>query len=139
LEKGNTYQRLPPVPSFVPMMNERSETGTDGARRGPGQISAPPRVDADVAAIEELEARIRLLWSGLAVPVRDYLGTRMALLSCAMERRETDSRDVRAALQQVLLNLGTGAVATLSDSSRERLTALTGIALPAGYGEAHGQ
>lgn len=99
---------------------------------GPGQVSAPPRIDADIAAIEELRAWIRHLWSGLAAPAHTYLGVRLELLSSAVERRATDSCAVRKALQQVLLNIGTGALATLSDSSRHRLTALTGIALPPG-------
>lgn len=99
---------------------------------GPGEVSAPPRIDADIAAIEELQAWIRHLWSSLTAPAHAYLGVRLELLSSAVERRATDSRAVREALQQVLLNIGTGALATLSDSSRHRLAALTGIALPPG-------
>jgi hypothetical protein len=37
---------------------------------------------------------------------------------------------VREALQEVLLSIGTGALAALSEPTRQRLAALTGIALP---------
>jgi hypothetical protein len=37
---------------------------------------------------------------------------------------------VREALQEVVLSIGTGALAALSEPTRQRLAALTGIALP---------
>jgi hypothetical protein len=92
-------------------------------------VSAPPRVDADIEAILELQERIRELWTVPTAPAHEYLNVRLCALADAVEGRQTDSQAVRAALQQVLLHVGTGALATLSDGSRHRLAALTGIAL----------
>jgi len=101
-----------------------------GVPTGPGQTAALPHIDADMAAIGELQACVRHLWSGLAAPSREDLGALFEVLSDAVERRETDTREVRGALQQVVLTVGTGATATLSEPARRRLAALTGIALP---------
>lgn len=96
---------------------------------GRAQMPAAPCIDADIEAIGELQDRIRHLWAGLTEPSRVELGARLELLRAAAERRETDSKPVREALQQVLLNVGTGALATLGEATRQRLAALTGIAL----------
>lgn len=101
-----------------------------GLPTGPGQTAALPHIDADIAAIGELQARVRHLWSGLAASSREDLGAFFVVLADAVERRETDTREVRGALQQVVLNVGTGVIATLSEPARCRLAALTGIALP---------
>jgi hypothetical protein len=100
---------------------------------GRAQTPAAPRVDADIDAIRELRDRIRRLWMNLAAPSREELGVRLELLRAAADRRDTDSKPVREALQQVLLTVGTGVLATLSEPTRQRLAALTGIALP-GHG-----
>lgn len=87
-------------------------------------------VDADVEAIRELQERIQLLWGNLAVASREDLSARLDLLGIAADHRATDSRPVREALQEVLLSIGTGALAAMSEPTRQRLAALTGIALP---------
>jgi hypothetical protein len=106
----------------------------EAANPAPGcaQIPAPPRIDADVEAIYELGDRIRHLWSNLTASSRDDLAIPLALLRAAADRRDTDSQTVREALQQVLLNVGTGALAPMTEATRRRLTALTGIALVGG-------
>jgi hypothetical protein len=98
----------------------------------PGRAQTPmaSRIDADVEAIRELRERIEHLWGNLAAPSREYLRARLDLLGTAADHRATDSRPVREALQEVLLTVGTGALATLSEPTRQRLAALTGIALP---------
>ena len=97
---------------------------------GPAQVAAVSRVDADVEAIRELTDRIGYLWGNLAAPSREDLRTRLDLLGTAADQRATDSMPVRQALQEVLLCIGTGALAALSEPTRQRLAALTGIALP---------
>ena len=97
---------------------------------GRAQRPAAPRIGADIDAIHELRERIRYLWTNLAAPAREDLSARLELLWAAAERRDTNSKSVREVLQQVLLIVGTGALATLSDTTRQRLAALTGIALP---------
>lgn len=97
---------------------------------GRAQTPAEPRIDEDVEAIRELLERIRQLWGGLTVDSREELGERMRGLDAAAASRDTGSRPVREMLQHVLLTVGTGALATLSEPSRRRLAALTGIALP---------
>jgi hypothetical protein len=97
---------------------------------GPAQVPAVSRVDADVEAIRELQDRIGYLWGNLAALSREDLRTRLDLLGTAADQRATDSRPVRQALQEVLLCIGTGALAALSEPTRQRLAALTGIALP---------
>ena len=97
---------------------------------GSAQTPAEPRVEDDVAAIRELLDRIRSLWSDLTAHSHAELRERMQGLSVAAENRDTGSRSVRESLQQVLLTMGTGALATLSEPTRQRLAALTGIALP---------
>jgi hypothetical protein len=97
---------------------------------GRAQTPAASRIDADVEAIRELQARIEHLWGNLPAPSREDLSTRMDLLSAAADHRATDSRQVREALQDVLLSVGTGALAMLTEPTRQRLAALTGIELP---------
>jgi hypothetical protein len=87
-------------------------------------------IDADVTAIRELQKRIEYLWEHLAGACREGLGTRLDLLGTAADSRATDSRAVREALQEVLLSVGTGALAALSEPTRRRLAALTGIEVP---------
>lgn len=98
----------------------------------PGRAQTPmaSHIDADVEAIRELNERIGHLWENLAAPSREDLSARLDLLGTAADHRATDSRSVREALQEVLLSVGTGALATLSEPTRQRLAALTGIALP---------
>ena len=98
----------------------------------PGRAQTPDasRVDADVEAIRELLERVEHLWGNPAAPSREDLSARLDLLGVAANHRATDSRPVREALQEVLLSVGTGALATLSEPTRQRLGALTGIALP---------
>lgn len=98
----------------------------------PGLAQRPmaSHIDADVEAIRELQECIQHLWANLSAPSREDLSTRLDLLSTAADQRATDSRLVRQALQEVLLSVGTGALATLSGPTRQRLAALTGIALP---------
>ena len=98
----------------------------------PGMAQTPtaPCIDADIEAILELQERIGQLWESLAALTREDLSTRLELLSTATDQRATDSRPVREALQQILLSIGTGALAVLSEPTRQRLTSLTGIALP---------
>lgn len=98
----------------------------------PGRAQTPQasRVDADVEAIRELRERLEHLWGNPAAPSREDLSARLDLLGAAADHRATDSRLVREALQEVLLSVGTGALATLSEPTRHRLAALTGIALP---------
>jgi hypothetical protein len=87
-------------------------------------------IDADIEAIRELRVRIEHLWGNLAAPSREDLSARLDLLGTAADHRATDSRPVREALQEVLLSIGTGALAALSERTRQRLADLTGIALP---------
>lgn len=94
------------------------------------QTPETSRVDADVEAIRELRERVEHLWGNPAAPSREDLSARLDFLSSAADHRATDSRPVREALQEVLLSVGTGALATLSEPTRHRLAALTGIALP---------
>jgi hypothetical protein len=89
-----------------------------------------PCIDDDVKAIRELLNHIRRLGGDLAAHSQKELGERLEQLGAAVESRDTGSKRVRVTLQQVLLTLGTGALATLSDPARQRLAALTGIALP---------
>ncbi|WP_042421909.1 hypothetical protein [Streptacidiphilus anmyonensis] len=100
--------------------------------RTPGRAQTPAAscVDADIAAIHELQGQIRSLWANLTAPSREDLRVRLELLWTAADRRDTDSRPVREALQQVLLTVGLGALATLSEETRQRLSDLTGISLP---------
>jgi hypothetical protein len=102
------------------------------AESGSGQAQTPmaSRIDADVEAIHELRERIEHLWANVAVPSWEGLAARLELVGAAADRRATDSRPVREALQEVLLSIGTGALSTLSEPTRQRLAALTGIALP---------
>jgi hypothetical protein len=102
------------------------------AESAPGIAQTPTvsHIDADIEAIRELQERIEHLWGNLAAPSRADLSARMELLAAAADNRATDSRPVREALQQVLLSIGTGALAALSEPTRQRLAALTGIALP---------
>lgn len=97
---------------------------------GTAQIPAVSHVDADIKAIRELQERIELLWGNLAAPSREDLSARLDLLGTAADHRTTDSKPVREALQEVLLSIGTGALAALSEPTRQRLAALTGITLP---------
>jgi hypothetical protein len=87
-------------------------------------------VDDDVAAIRELLDEIQRLWADLAPHSREELAARVQRLDAAVGSRDTSSKAVRETLQQVLIVMGTGALATLSEPSRQRLAALTGIALP---------
>lgn len=98
----------------------------------PGRAQTPmaSRIDADIEAIRELQERIEHLWGNLAASSREGLSARLDMLGTAADQRTTDSRSVREALQEVLLSIGTGALATLSEPTRHRLAALTGIALP---------
>jgi hypothetical protein len=106
--------------------------GGSGANPAPGRAQTPmaSHIDADVEAIRELKERIEHLWGNLVAPSREDLSARLDLLGTAADHRATGSRLVRKALQEVLLNIGTGALATLSEPTRQRLAALTGIALP---------
>jgi hypothetical protein len=101
-----------------------------GSTSGSAQIPVASHVDADIEAIRELLERIEHLWGNLAAPSREDLRTRLDLLGTAADHRATDCRPVRQALQEVLLSIGTGALAALSEPTRKRLTALTGITLP---------
>lgn len=102
------------------------------AKAAPGIAQTPTasHIDADIEAIRELQERIERLWGNLAAPSREDLSARLDALGTAADHRDTDSRSVREALQEVLLTLGTGALAALSEPTRQRLAALTGIALP---------
>lgn len=97
---------------------------------GIAQTPTVSHIDADIAAIHELQARIEYLWGNLGAPSREDLSRRLDLLGTAADHRATDTRSVREALQEVLLNIGTGALAALSEQTRQRLAALTGITLP---------
>jgi hypothetical protein len=97
---------------------------------GIAQTPTASHIGADIEAIRELQERIEHLWGNLAVPSRENLSAWLDLLGTAADRRATDSRPVREALQEVLLSIGTGALAALSEPTRQRLAALTGIALP---------
>lgn len=97
---------------------------------GRGQTPVPSRIDADVEAICELQERVKHLWGNLTAPSREHLRARLDLLGAAADHRATDSRPVREALQEVLLSIGTGTLTALSEPTRQRLSALTGIALP---------
>jgi hypothetical protein len=94
------------------------------------QTPTVSHIDADIEAIRELRVRIEHLWGNLAAPSREDLSARLDLLGTAADHRATDSRPVREALQEVLLSIGTGALAALSEPTRQRLADLTGIALP---------
>lgn len=96
---------------------------------GIAQTPTVSHIDADVAAIRELQERIEYLWGNLTAPFREDISARLELLDRAANDRATDSRSVREALQEVLLSIGTGALAALSEPTRQRLSALTGIAL----------
>jgi hypothetical protein len=102
------------------------------AESAPGIAQTPtaPCIDADIEAIRELRERIGHLWGNLAALSREDLSTRLDLLGTAADHRATDSRPVREALQEILLSIGTGALTALSEPTRQRLAALTGIALP---------
>ena len=102
------------------------------AKSVPGIAQTPTAssIDADIEAIRELQERIEHLWGNLAAPSREDLSARLDLLGTAADHRATDSRLVREALQEVMLSIGTGALAPLSEPTRRRLAALTGIALP---------
>jgi hypothetical protein len=102
------------------------------AEPGHGKAQTPTvsNIDADVEAIRELQERIEHLWGNLVTSSREDLSARLDLLGTAADQRATDSRSVREALQEVMLSIGTGALAALSEPTRRRLTALTGIALP---------
>jgi hypothetical protein len=104
---------------------------------GIAQTPTASHIDADIEAIRELQNRIGHLWGNLTAPSREGLSVRLDLLGTAADHRATDTRQVREALQEVLLSIGTGALVALSDPTRQRLTALTGIALP-GYLSATG-
>lgn len=97
---------------------------------GIAQTPTASRIDADIEAIRELQKEIEYLWGNLTAPSREDISARLDLLSAAADHRATDTRPVREALQEVLLSIGTGALAALSDPTRQRLAALTGIALP---------
>jgi hypothetical protein len=97
---------------------------------GIAQIPTASRIDADIEAICELQKRIESLWGNLTAASREDLSARLDLLGTAADHRATDTRQVREALQEVVLSIGTGALAVLSDPTRQRLTALTGITLP---------
>jgi hypothetical protein len=107
-------------------------TAEDLVASSPGRAQTPEesRVDADIEAIRELLERVEDLWGNPAAPAREDLSARLDLVGAAADHRATDSRPVREALQEVLLSVGTGALATLSEPTRHRLAALTGIALP---------
>lgn len=96
------------------------------ARRCPHRRRSS-RTFATIRELLELLARLRV---NLTAHARDDLIDPLALLDAAANRRETDAKPVREALQRVLLTVGTGALATLSGPARRRLAALTGIALP---------
>lgn len=102
------------------------------AESAPGIAQKPTvsNIDADIEAIRELQERIEHLWANMEAPSREDLSARLDLLGTAADHHATDSRPVREALQEVLLSIGTGALAALSESTRQRLAALTGIALP---------
>jgi len=102
----------------------------DESAPGIAQTPTTSRIDADIEAIRELQERIEHLWGNLAAPSREALSARLDLLGTAAGHRATDSRPVREALQRVLLSIGTGALAALSEPTRQRLAALTGIELP---------
>lgn len=97
---------------------------------GSAQKPAASSIDADVEAIRELRDRVEHLWGNPAAPSREDLSARLDLLGAAADHRATDSRLVREMLQEVLLSVGTSALASLSEPTRRRLTALTGISLP---------
>jgi hypothetical protein len=97
---------------------------------GIAQIPTATHVDADVTAIRELRKQIEYVWEHLAAACREGLSTRLDLLWTAADSCATDSRAVREALQEVLLSVGTGALAALSEPTRRRLAALTGIEVP---------
>jgi hypothetical protein len=111
---------------------EDTPVGEHSAESMPGRAQIPvwSRIDADVAAIRELQERIEQLWGDLMVPAREDLSARLGVLGAAADHRATNSRQVREALQAVLLSIGTGALAVLSERTRQRLAALTGITLP---------
>lgn len=118
---------------------QRDETYENEARglaaasasgHGRAQMPAPPEIEQDVATIRELLELLARLRVNLTAHARDDLIDPLALLDAAANRRETDAKPVREALQRVLLTVGTGALATLSGPARRRLAALTGIALP---------
>ena len=105
---------------------EQSADSTPGIAQTP----TVSHIDADIEAIRELRERIEHLWGDLTPRSCEDLSARLDLLGTAADHRATDSRIVREALQEVLLSIGTGALAALSEPTRQRLAALTGIALP---------
>ncbi len=118
------------------MQDQNAPNGTFAVKQltesvpGIAQTPTVSHLDADIAAIRELQERIEHLWGNLEAPTREDLSARMDLLGTAADQHSTDSRHVREALQEVLLSIGTGALAALSEPTRQRLAALTGIALP---------
>lgn len=118
------------------MQHQNAPEGTFAAEHaaesvpGRAQRSMMSCIDADVEAIRELQERIERLWVNLAAFSREDLSTRLDLLGTAVNHRAIDSTPVREALQAVLLSIGTDALATLSEPTRQRLTTLTGIELP---------
>lgn len=145
VETGNAYPGLKPVPYVLSIENNR-KGGAVQHENAPKDTFAAPKptelvpgraqtpmashIDADVEAIRELRDRIGYLWANLTASLREDLSVRLDLLGVAADHRDTDSRLVREALQEVLLSIGTGALAALSETTRQRLAALTGIALP---------
>jgi hypothetical protein len=97
---------------------------------GRGQRAATTDIDADVHAIRALRVQVMRVCGSLPAATRADLAGRMDALSAAAVAHDTDSPAVRVALQEVLLIVGTGALATLNTTARRRLSALTGIALP---------
>lgn len=117
-----------------PAAQGAAATVAGGPAPGRAQVAAAPDIDADVEAIRALCAQVTRIWDGLAASTREDLVERVELLSLAAVARDTDTRIVRATLQEVLLIIGIGALATLNEATGRRLAALTGIALPR-YGE----
>ena len=105
------------------MQHENTRKGTfvtkPLAESAPGQAQTPAvsHIEADVEAIRELQERIEHLWGNLATSSREELSARLDLLGTAADHRATDSRSVREALQDVLLSIGTGALAALRTST----------------------
>ena len=125
--------REQPKGCAVPHQNSPQDTFAAGhsVESMPGRAQTPMScIDADVEAIRELPEWIERLWGNLAALSREDLSTRLDLLGTAADHRATDSRPVREALQAVLLSVGTGALAMLSEPTRQRLAAITGIELP---------
>ena len=87
----------------------------------PGRAQTPmtSRIDADVEAIRELQEWIERLWGNLAALSREDLSTRLDLLDTAVDHRETIPGRAQA-LQAILVSVGTGGLATLSEPTRQR-------------------